>query len=84
MDIRVGKIAHFYDRICVAVLDLTDVINVGDTIHIHGHITDFTQRIGSLEIEHQKIQSAGRGAEVALKMLEPVREGDVIYRVTEG
>ncbi len=81
MDIRVGKITHYYDRIGVAVLDLSDEIKVGETIHVHGHVTDFTQRIGSLEIEHQKIQSAGPGAEVALKMLEPVREGDIIFRV---
>ncbi len=81
MDIRVGKVTHYYDRIGVAVLDLSAEITVGETIHIHGRTTDFTQRIGSLEIEHQKIQSAGPGAEVALKMLEPVREGDVIYQV---
>ncbi len=81
MDMRVGKITHYYDRIGVAVLDLTAEIKVGETIHIHGRITDFSQRIGSLEIEHQKIQSAGPGAEVALKTLEPVHEGDVIFKV---
>lgn len=83
MDIRVGKVTHYFDRISVAVLDLSEEIKVGETIHIHGKTTDITQRIGSMEIEHQKIQSAGPGAEVALKVIEPVHEGDIIYKVTE-
>jgi hypothetical protein len=83
MDIRVGKVTHYFDRIGVAVLDLSAEVKVGETIHIHGHLTDITQRIGSMEIEHQKIETAGPGAEVALKVLEPVHEGDIIYRVME-
>ena len=83
MDIRVGKVTHFYDRICVAVLELIGEIKVGETIRIHGRNTNITQRVGSMEIEHQKIQSAGPGAEVAIKVIEPVREGDIIYKVVE-
>jgi translation elongation factor EF-1alpha len=83
MDIRVGKVTHYFDRISVAVLDLSDELKVGETIHIQGRITDFIQRVGSLEIEHQKIQSAKPKDEVALKVLEPVREGDVVYKVVE-
>jgi translation elongation factor EF-1alpha len=83
MDIRVGRITHYYDRIGVAVLELVAELKVGEMIHVHGRTTDFNQRVGSLEIEHQKIQIAKPKDEVALKMLEPVREGDVIYRVVE-
>ena len=83
MDIRIGKVTHYYDRIGVAVLELTGELKIGESIHIHGRITDFTQRVGSLEVEHQKIQSARPKDEVALKVLEPVREGDVIYKITE-
>ncbi len=83
MDIRVGKVTHYFDRISVAVLALTEEIKVGDAIHIHGKYTDFSQRVASIEIEHQKLQSAGPGVEIALKVLEPVREGDIIYKTTE-
>ncbi len=83
MDIRVGKITHYFDRIGVAVLELYEELKVGETIHVHGRTTDFTQRIVSMEIEHQKIQVAKPKDEVALKMLEPVHEGDIIYRVLE-
>ncbi len=83
MDIRVGKVTHYFDHIGVAVLVLSEELKVGESIHIHGHITDFIQRVASIEIEHQKLESAGPGKEIALKVLEPVHEGDIIYRVVE-
>ncbi len=83
MDLRVGKVTHYFDRISVAVLVLNEELVVGDMIHIYGRSTDFSQRVASIEIEHQKLQSAGPGKEIALKVLEPVHEGDVIYKVVE-
>jgi hypothetical protein len=83
MEIRAGKVTHYYDRIGVAVLILSQELKVGDAIHIHGRMTDVTQRVASMEVEHQKIQSAGPKAEVALKVLEPVRDGDILYKVVE-
>ena len=83
MDIRVGKVIHYYNQISVAVLELTGELKVGETIHILGSITDFDQRVGSMEIEHQKIQSAGPGTEVALKVIESVRKGDIVFKSVE-
>ena len=83
MDIRVGKVTHYYNHINVAVLELTGELKVGETIHILGRITDFDQRVGSMEIEHQKIQSAGPGTEVALKVIETVRKGDIVFKFVE-
>ena len=83
MDIRVGKVTHYYSHISVAVLELTGELKVGETIHILGRITDFDQRVGSMEIEHQKIQSAGPGTEVALKVIESVRKGDIVFKLVE-
>ncbi len=81
MEIRAGRVTHYYDRILVAVLDLDQELAVGDSIHIHGRDTDFTQQVKSLEIEHHKVQSAGPGMEVALKVIEPVRKGDIVFKV---
>jgi len=83
MDIRVGKVTHYYNHISVAVLDLTGELKVGETIHILGHITDFDQQVNSMEIEHNKIQSAGPGTEVALKVIETVRKGDIVFKSVE-
>jgi len=81
MEIQIGRVIHYYKRIGVAVLELTDDLGLGDRILILGHTTDFTQQVNSMEIDHQKIQSAGRGMEVALLVEEPVRKSDRVYRV---
>ncbi len=81
MEKRIGEITHYFNRIGVAVLDLKDGLKVGDTVHIAGNRTDFSQEVRSMEIEHQKVQAVGAGADVALKVIEPVHEGDKIYKV---
>jgi hypothetical protein len=83
MEIRAGHVTHYYNRISVAVLELTRELKVNQTVHILGHTSDFIQKVSSLEINHRKIQSAGPGAEVALKIDEPVRRGDLVYIVEE-
>lgn len=83
MEVRIGKITHYFNRIGVAVLDLNDEIKVGDRITIVGHTTEFSQPVESLEIDHQKVQSAGAGDDVALKVWEYVRDGDEVFKILE-
>jgi hypothetical protein len=82
MEICIGEVTHFYSRIYVAVLELSDEINTGNLVHILGHTTDFFQRVRSMEIDHRPIQTGATGKEVALKVLQSVRRGDLIYKVT--
>ncbi len=79
--IRVGEVTHFYDHLCVAVLNLTEPIRVGDMLHLLGHHTDFQQPVESLQIEHQAVTEAGPGAEVALKVTQKVHPGDAIFKL---
>ena len=83
MEIKIGQITHFYNRISVGVLELTDKLDLGDKIHILGHTTDFIQNVTSMEIDHKKVPSVGPGDEVALKLIEPVRNGDDIFKIIE-
>lgn len=83
MEVRIGKITHYFNRIGVAVLDLNDDIRVGDRINIVGHTTEFSQPVESLEIDHEKVQSAGPGDDVALKVWDYVRDGDEVFRISE-
>jgi putative protease len=83
MEKQIGRVTHYFKRIGVAVLDLNGGLKVGDIVHIQGHITDFTQLVESMEIEHQKVQSVGPGADVALMVNERVRTGDAVYKVAE-
>ncbi|HAL62491.1 MAG TPA: hypothetical protein DCP08_08810 [Chloroflexi bacterium] len=77
----VGRVSHYYNRIGVAVVEVTDTVKVGDTIRITGGIRDFEQTIDSMEIEHQKVEVATKGQSIGLKVIEKVREGDQVYKV---
>lgn len=81
--IRIGDVTHFYNKLSVAVLALTDSIKIGDTVHIFGRTTDLRQVVNSLQIEHQAVDQAGPEQEVALKVNRRVRKGDKVYRLVE-
>jgi len=84
MEIEIGKVKHYYNHISVAVLALEDGLKLGDRIHVRGHCTDFTQRVSSMEVEHHLVLWVNPGDEAAIKVIEPVHEHDVVYRVVEA
>jgi hypothetical protein len=84
MEIEIGRVTHYYSHLSVAVLLLHESLKMGDKIHILGHSTDFTQRVGSMEIDHHSVVWVKPGEDVAIKVVEPVRVHDVVYRVVEA
>lgn len=84
MEEEIGRITHFFSKISVGILELTKgELRVGDTIHIKGHTTDFYQKIESMQVEHSAVESAEPGESVGLKVESPVRENDMVFKVTE-
>ena len=83
MEVEIGRVTHYFSHLNVAVLQLTDHLKVGETVHILGHTTDFNQKVSSMEVDHHRVVVVEPGDHVALKVIEPVRAHDVIYRVTE-
>lgn len=81
-EIAIGRVTHYYGRIGVAVLALTEPIHLGDTVRIVGRGTDFQQEVTSLQIDHAAVAAAGPDLEVALKVEEPVRKRDAVFKVT--
>lgn len=80
----VGTVVHFYNHLMVGVVRVDrDALRTGDTIRILGHTTDLTQRIESMEVNHQKIETVGQGQEFGLKVSGHVREHDLVYRVLQ-
>lgn len=79
----IGKVTHYFKKIGVAVLELFDEVKVGDTIHIKGHSTDFTQKVASMQIEHKPIETARPGENIAIKVDDVVKENDLVFKVTE-
>lgn len=78
---EVGKVAHYFTKIEVAVVDLTAPLSVGDRISIKGATTDLEQTVDSMQIEHEDVTTAKAGDSVGLKVKERVREGDVVYKI---
>ena len=80
-DTKIGKIVHYYDKIGVAVINVLSPIKVGDRIKISGHDNEFEQTIDSMQVEHQSIEQAKKGDDVGMKVKQPVKDGDEVYKV---
>ncbi len=78
---EVGEITHYFDKIGVAIVKVTDSIKVGDRISIKGKTTNFQQAVQSMQIEHVNVDEAGNGDEIGLKVDKQVREGDKVYKL---
>jgi len=55
---------------------------VGDQVRFHGHTTDFTEQIASMEVNHQKVERARPGEEVAIQVTDRTRQHDQLLKVT--
>jgi putative protease len=80
---RIGVVSHYFNKIGVAAVNMEGNLAVGDTIHIKGHTTDFTQKVESIQLEHKSINQAKTGDRIGIKVKEHVRERDVVYKVEE-
>lgn len=77
----VGKITHYFTKIGVAVVELEDTLRVGDEISIEGTTTNFTQKVESMQIEHKNVEEAKKGDSIGLKVVDRVREGDLVFKI---
>lgn len=83
-ELIVGKVAHYYTRIGVAIIDLTGNLNLGEEIVIRGATTSVRQKVDSMEIDHKPVASASPGQSIGLKVAQRVREGDTVFRIHEN
>lgn len=82
--IKAGKITHYFDKIGVAVLVITDEnIKVGDKIRIGEFGVGVEQKVDSMQVEHQAVTETKTGEEVGLKVITAVKEGDIVYKISE-
>ena len=80
--VKVGEVFHFFGKIGVAAIRLTDgALAIGDTIQIQGPTTNLTQRVETMQIEHAAVTRADAGQEVGVKVSEHVRERDLVFKV---
>jgi hypothetical protein len=83
MEERIGSVIKFFDKTSVAAvkLDFGDLV-IGDTVRIKGSATDFTQKVETMEFDHQPVQKAIRGQFTGIKLSQPAKPFDLVYKVT--
>jgi len=78
---KVGKVTHYYDKIGVAIVELEAELAVGDTIRFErGGEEILTQKVASMQMNHEKVESAGKGDTIGLKVDGEVKEGAEIFK----
>jgi hypothetical protein len=80
---RIGVVTHYYNHLSVATMRLEPgtTLHVGDVVHIHGHTTDFTQKIESLEVDRAPVSEVGPNDDFGLKVIEHAREHDAVFKL---
>jgi putative protease len=81
---EIGRVVDFFAHVGVVAVELTDELAMGDTLHFTGHTTDFTQKVESMQIEHDNVTRAKAGDKVGIKVKERVRHHDKVFKVLSG
>lgn len=79
---KIGRVTHYYDKIGVAVIELKAPLAVGDTIKfVRGGEDLFEQTVSSIQMEHESVKKAVKGADVGLKVDQEVKDGAEVYKI---
>jgi putative protease len=79
--VYLGKVMNYFSHLGVISITLEAPLAAGDMIRIKGHTTDLTQKVDTIQVNHQNVQSAGAGEAVGLKVADKTRPGDAVYKV---
>lgn len=81
MEEKIGDVTHYFGHIPAGIFKLTGKLKRGDTVHVKGATTDFTQEVGSMQVDHKEVESAKKGKEVGVQIDQKVRDGDEVFLV---
>lgn len=76
----IGEITHYFGHVKAAVVKLKKDLKLGETVHMKGHTTDFTQIVASMQLDHHSISIGKKGQEIGLEVNDRVRTGDQVLR----
>jgi len=77
----IGKVTHFFSKINVAGIQLSDTIKVGDKISIVGATTNFDEDIDSMQIDNKSVTEAKAGDLIGIKVKDKTRVGDDVFLI---
>ncbi len=79
---KIGSVTHYYDKIKVAIINLSSDLKVGDKIKfVRSGDELFTQNVDSIQVEHKSLDSASSGDVIGLRVENEVKEGAEVYKV---
>jgi len=82
MEERIGSVIKFFEKNGVAAIKIEfGELSVGDTIHIKGTGTDFTQKVEAMEFAHKPMEKAIRGQFTGIKLSHPAKPFDLVYKI---
>lgn len=80
MDNPIGKVSHYYDKLGVAIIDLTaGSLKTGQKIKLKHGDEEFTQAVESLQVEHQPVEEVKAGDAFGLKVSQPTKPGTLVF-----
>jgi len=80
---KIGKVTHYYDKIGVAIIELDADLAVGESVKfVRGGEDLFEQKVDSIQIEHDKLDKAGKGDVIGLKAEKEVKEGAEVFKIS--
>lgn len=74
----VGKVVHYYDRIGVAILELSGTVTVGDLLTFQRGKREFTQPVSSMQINHEPVAKATKGKVVGIRVVQVADPGTIV------
>ena len=81
---EIGYISKFFGQISVAAIEITvGKLNIGDTIHIKGHTTDFNAEIESMQVDHKPVDSVKKGGNIGVKVAHKTRRHDKVFKLVD-
>lgn len=82
MNKPIGKVVHFYDKLGVAIIDLDKGgLKVGDEVKFKRGDVEFSQKIESLQVEHESMDKVKKGDSFGVKVDKPTKPGTEVYLV---
>ena len=78
----IGKVVHFYDKLGVAIIDLkSGGLKVGEEVNFKKGDQEFTQKIESLQVDRESVDSVKKGDSFGVKVDKPTKVGTEVFLV---
>ena len=78
---KIGRVTHYYDKIGVAILDLSAPLKMGEKITFKKGGEDIgEQTIESMQVEKEAVEKAKKGDVIGVHVDTPIKEGAEVYK----